>query len=155
MRSLPLVALSLFALPLSAAAQTSSAQTVRQTDVANAVERTQKAAPAPEPTLYIRAGHLFDSVSGKMRDHVTLVVAKDRIQALEPGDFKIPAGAKVIDLSADYVLPGLIDCHTHLGARADRYNEVDAFVDTPFDSAIAGVVNANKRSRPALRPFAT
>jgi len=143
-RSLPLVALSLFALPLSAAAQTSSAQTVRQTDVANAVERTQKAAPAPEPTLYIRAGHLFDSVSGKMRDHVTLVVAKDRIQALEPGDFKIPAGAKVIDLSADYVLPGLIDCHTHLGARADRYNEVDAFVDTPFDSAIAGVVNANK-----------
>ncbi len=144
MRSLPLVALSLFALPLSAAAQTSSAQTVRQTDVANAVERTQKAAPAPEPTLYIRAGHLFDSVSGKMRDHVTLVVAKDRIQALEPGDFKIPAGAKVIDLSADYVLPGLIDCHTHLGARADRYNEVDAFVDTPFDSAIAGVVNANK-----------
>lgn len=144
MRSLPLVALSLFALPLSGAAQTSSAQTVRQTDVANAVERTQKAAPAPEPTLYIRAGHLFDSVSGKMRDHVTLVVAKDRIQALEPGDFKIPAGAKVIDLSADYVLPGLIDCHTHLGARADRYNEVDAFVDTPFDSAIAGVVNANK-----------
>jgi imidazolonepropionase-like amidohydrolase len=143
-RLLPLFALSLFALPLSAAAQTSSAQTVRQTGVANAVERAQTAAPAPAPTLYIRAGHLFDSASGQMRDNVTLVVAKDRIQSVEPAGFKIPADAKVIDLSADYVLPGLIDCHTHLGARADRYNEVDAFVDTPFDSAIAGVVNANK-----------
>ncbi len=49
----------------------------------------------------------------------------------------IPSGAKVVDLSADYVLPGLIDCHTHLGARADRYDEIDSFLDTPFDSAIA------------------
>jgi imidazolonepropionase-like amidohydrolase len=38
----------------------------------------------------------------------------------------------------------LIDCHTPLGARADRYEEIDSFKDTPFDSAIAGVVNAKK-----------
>jgi imidazolonepropionase-like amidohydrolase len=98
--------------------------------------------PAPKLT-YIRAGHLFDSATGKYQDNVTLVVSNDRIQSVESPGFHVPAGAQVVDLSKDYVLPGLIDCHTHLSARADRYAEINLFTDTPFDSAIAGVVNAN------------
>jgi imidazolonepropionase-like amidohydrolase len=106
----------------------------------NARAQTSSAAS----TSYIRAGHLFDSASGRYVDNVTLVVQNQRIQSVETGGFQPPAGAQVLDLSADYVLPGLIDCHTHLGARADRYEEVDKFKDSPFDSAIAGVVNARK-----------
>jgi imidazolonepropionase-like amidohydrolase len=43
-----------------------------------------------------------------------------------------------------YVLPGLIDCHTHLSSRADSYDDIRSFTDTPYDAAIAGVVNAKK-----------
>jgi imidazolonepropionase-like amidohydrolase len=101
-------------------------------------------APAqqPAPTSYIRAGHLFDSASGHYLDNVTLVIANHRIKSIEPVGFQPPAGAQVLDLSADYVLPGLIDCHTHLTSRADRYDEILSFTQTPFDAAIAGVVNA-------------
>src|ERR1039458_8639648 len=107
---------------------------------------TPGAAPAqqPAPTSYIRAGHLFDSSSGHYLDNVPLFIANHRVQSIEPAGFQPPAGAQVLDLSADYVLPGLIDCHTHLTSRADSYDEILSFTKSPYDAAIAGVVNAKK-----------
>jgi imidazolonepropionase-like amidohydrolase len=107
---------------------------------------TLNIAPAqqPEPTSYIRAGHLFDPSSGRYSDNVTLVVASHRVKSIEPAGFVPPVGAQILDLSAAYVLPGLIDCHTHLSSRADSYDEILSFTRTPYDSAIAAVVNARK-----------
>src|ERR1700729_1459435 len=95
-------------------------------------------APAqqPAPITYIRAGHLFDSATGHYLDNVTLVVANQRVKSIEPAGFVPPAGAPILDLSADYVLPGLIDCHTHLTSRAESYDEILSFTRTPYDAAI-------------------
>jgi imidazolonepropionase-like amidohydrolase len=106
----------------------------------------QQAAPAPAPkTIYIRAGHLFDATSDNMRDNVVIQVVGDRIQSVAPAQSaQIPRGATVIDLSHATVLPGLIDCHVHLDSRADRYDEIYRFKDTPFSRAFAAVVHARK-----------
>ena len=95
------------------------------------------------PLTYVHAAHLFDSASGKYLDNVTLVIANDRIQSLQPASFQVPAGAHVLDIKG-YVLPGLIDCHTHLSNRADSYDEIRSFTKTPYDAAFAAVVNAKK-----------
>ncbi len=106
------------------------------------------AAPSPKPApkiIYVRAGRLFDGTGDNVRENMLIVVQDDRIQSVAPAaSSAIPAGATVIDLSKATVLPGLIDCHTHLGSRADRYDEIYRFKDTPFQSAFAAVVHARK-----------
>jgi imidazolonepropionase-like amidohydrolase len=71
--------------------------------------------PPPPEGVAIRAGRLFDPKTGTNLANQIIVIQGDRIMDVGPADrVKIPAGARVIDLSGATVLPGLIDRHVHL-----------------------------------------
>src|SRR5438270_6284317 len=63
----------------------------------------------------IRAGTLIDGKSNSPRHDQVIVIRGNRIESVSnASSSKMPADAKVIDLSSQTVLPGLIDSHTHI-----------------------------------------
>ncbi len=80
---------------------------------------------AQEPSL-IHAGHLLDVRTGKVMADQCLVVKEGRIAAVGAWSeisAKAPKGAKVLDLSNQWVMPGLIEAHTHVLLQGNRFSQ--------------------------------
>jgi len=72
----------------------------------------------PQRLYAIRCGRLIDGKSAKVRENVAVIVEGKRIKSVvEAG--AIPEKAEVVDLQGMTVLPGLIDCHTHVLLQGD------------------------------------
>src|SRR5580704_12429022 len=74
----------------------------------------------PPISIVLKAGKLLDVGKGSYVENAAIWIEADRIK--EAGRFAdiqphAPKDAKLIDLSQFTVLPGLIDCHTHIMAR--------------------------------------
>ena len=64
-------------------------------------------------TTALRVGHLIDPATGKAASNQIILVKDGKIAEVGPA-VKIPAGAEVVDLSKAWVMPGLMDAHTHM-----------------------------------------
>lgn len=71
-------------------------------------------APVAHTLTVIRAGALIDGTSDTVRKNQLIFIRGERIEKITDGAAAIPADAKVFDLCAATVLPGLIDAHTHI-----------------------------------------
>jgi len=94
--------------------------------------------PAAAQTTAIHAGKLIDPDSGTVLTNQTILVRDGKIEAVG-NNVTIPPNAKIIDLTKMTVLPGLIDCHTHLadGADGDEW-----FKEAAAQIALESVPNA-------------
>ncbi len=72
------------------------------------------ALPAAADTLVIRTGRLITDAALPARGPSSIVVIDGKIVTIGAANMAVPAGARVIDLSAKTVMPGLIDVHVHL-----------------------------------------
>lgn len=100
----------------------------------------QETSPPPEVTV-IRAGKLVDVDAGRILSNQTIVLRGGKIVAVGE-NLAVPPGAKVIDLSKMTVLPGLIDCHTHLADGARDTDPLSQLKKTAAQVALESVPNA-------------
>jgi imidazolonepropionase-like amidohydrolase len=58
-------------------------------------------------------------IEGEPIENGTVLVADGKITAVEGPGFAVPPGTKIVDAAGKWVLPGLIDAHTHLGVHEE------------------------------------
>jgi imidazolonepropionase-like amidohydrolase len=91
----------------------------------------------------IKAGRLIDPDTSAVLTDQVILIRQNKVEAVGKG-LSIPADARLIDLSSMTVLPGLIDCHTHL---ADGHSDGEPFNvlrKTASQIALESVPNARK-----------
>jgi imidazolonepropionase-like amidohydrolase len=93
-----------------------------------------------EPLIAVRAARLIDGRGGAPIAPAVVVIRGERIEAAGAG-VAVPAGARVIDLGAATLLPGLIDLHTHLTSTGVHWED-ELVKTTPGQAALHGAHNA-------------
>ena len=123
-----------------------------------------------EPLALVHA-NLVNVRDGRVTSNATILLRNGKVESI--GSAAAPAGVRTLDLKGKYVLPGLIDAHTHAadfaafrralesGVTTVRSAGVSGYADVGFhelvkSGAVAGpdVVSSGYHVRPQIAPEA-
>jgi imidazolonepropionase-like amidohydrolase len=104
------------------------------------------AAPALAETVYVRAGHLIEPSSGQVMPDRLIRIEDGRVAAVTAW-LAPPADAELIDWSAYWVLPGLIDMHVHLADADQSSSYAEPLLHSQAKIAYIGARNARATLR--------
>jgi len=97
------------------------------------------------PAVYIHAGALLDRPGQAPRGASTIIVRDGRVEAVRDGLVAPESGARLVDLSKQFVLPGLIDMHVHIFNDDDKMRaRLEQNNRDIEDNLLIGVGNARR-----------
>jgi imidazolonepropionase-like amidohydrolase len=96
----------------------------------------------PAQVTALKVGHLVDPEAGTVADNQIILVENGRFTAIGP-NVAIPPGAEVIDMSRQWVTPGLVDAHNHLALTYKMLPENNSYYLTSvLDSTAIRAIQA-------------
>lgn len=104
----------------------------------------EPATPAAPRLVYVKTARLLDPKSGTVLPDQVITIEGEHVKAVSAlAATTLPADAHVIDLGNATVLPGLIDCHTHVTGQPENFYE-DLFRKSPIDEATTSHLYARR-----------
>ena len=98
---------------------------------------------APRITV-LRAARLIVG-DGTQLENPVVIVTGELITAVGPASkVSIPKGATIVDLPGYTLLPGLIDCHTHITSYDADGGDMSVLRETAAHQGVYGTINAKK-----------
>jgi imidazolonepropionase-like amidohydrolase len=91
--------------------------------------------------LAIRPGAVLDVATGELLPDRQVLVVDGRVEAILAAGEPIPGDARRVDLAGLTLLPGLIDCHTHLVGEME-FGGVPGSMTSAAEEALVGARNA-------------
>src|SRR5881628_2422103 len=115
---------------------------IRAAAVAMALLAAARSAPAQEP-LALAHCNVVDVRAGRVLADATVVLRDGKIASV--GAAPAPAGIRTLDLGGKHLLPGLIDCHTHLATLQAARAALEAGVTTVRSSGVSFYIDVGIR----------
>jgi len=91
-------------------------------------------APLPRPDLALTHANVVDVTTGAITRNATVLVRNGRIESVGSGS--APAGTQIVDLAGKYLVPGLMDAHTHLDNLAAARRALETGVTTARSASV-------------------
>jgi imidazolonepropionase-like amidohydrolase len=88
----------------------------------------------PPSRLVLTNANVVNVRDGSIRRAVTIVLADGRIESIGAAS---PSGGRVIDLRGKFVVPGLIDAHTHAASFAEFRRALESGVTTVRSAGVS------------------
>jgi imidazolonepropionase-like amidohydrolase len=95
-------------------------------------------AQSPAHRIAVHAAHWIDARAGVERGAVWVVISGDTIESVLNA---APSGMETVELGDATLMPGLIDCHTHMSARVGS-GPYERLKTNGARAAVAGAFNA-------------
>ncbi|MFN8058609.1 MAG: amidohydrolase family protein [Vicinamibacterales bacterium] len=101
------------------------------------------AANAPEPLALVGA-NVVNVHNGRITPNATVVLRGGRIESIATG--AAPGAVRTLDLKGKYVVPGLIDAHTHLADFGTARRALESGVTTVRSSGVSNYADVGLRA---------
>ncbi|MGY8796616.1 MAG: amidohydrolase family protein, partial [Woeseiales bacterium] len=89
--------------------------------------------------------NLFDGVDDDITENATVFVKDGLIERIESGNVNVPSSYTIVDVEGNFLMPGMIDAHTHIDTVERAKRALDSGITTVRSASVSAFQDVTLR----------